>query len=105
MLSNTARACPWWPSWSIPKPGELPLDHLGHQPRHRGRAEHFLRLTLELRSSQPYGDHSCHALQHVLLQHFIAVLQQSSVVEDIHERLGQAALEASDAVRHLWVSR
>ena len=32
-----------------PKTRELPLDHLGNQPRHRWRAEHFLGLTLELR--------------------------------------------------------
>src|SRR4029453_9753134 len=84
------------------KPSELALDHLGHQPRHRGCAQYFLGLTLELRLSQPYGHDGCHALQHVFLQHFIAVLQQSSVVENVHERLGQSALEASYMGATLW---
>src|SRR3954447_20839541 len=75
---------------------KLTLHSLGNQPGHSRCAQDLLGLTLELRLGKPYRDDRRHALEHVLFEHFVAVLQQACVLEGTAECLGQSALETGD---------
>jgi hypothetical protein len=76
--------------------GKFTFHRFGNQPRHRGCPEDLLGLTLELGLGQPHGDDRRHALEDILFQDFVAVLQEPGVLQGIAERPSQPALEASD---------
>ena len=75
---------------------QLTVHRLGHQTGDRWGAQHLLGLALELRLRQPYGDDRGHPLQHVVLDDFLAGLEQPGALQRGAERLGQGPLEAGD---------